>query len=201
MNVPVLSSLYLAPLEYYAVLAAQDSVVIDLHEHFVKQTWRNRCRIAGPNGLQDLVIPVEKYANHTPAKDIRMSYHEQWQRLHWRSIKTAYGNSAFFEFYADYFSPFYEARKTELLSDFNREILELTLRLLKINCSISYSENFIETADADYREKISPKSHVLFSAVPRYAQVFEERHGFQQNLSVIDLLCCAGPESGRLLKG
>lgn len=198
--IPVLSSLYLGPVRYFRVLQESPAVIIDLHEHYLKQTWRNRCRIAGPNGLQDLIVPVEKYANHTPAGEIRISYREPWQRSHWRSIRTAYGNSPYFEFYADHFAPFYGDRKPERLHEWNMALLQICLRLLKLNCTVNCSSNYAGPAGADdLRETISPKKPADAVTFHPYPQVFAERHGFVPDLSVIDLLCCTGPDAQNYL--
>ncbi len=180
-----------------------DELLIDQHEHYLKQTWRNRTRIAGPNGVQDLVIPVHA-PNHTKMCDVKINYSESWQRQHWQSIRSAYGNSPFFNFYADYFSPFYASKKWENLLEYNIELLKLTLRLLKIQKAIILSAEFIPSTEnrADYRSLISPKVSLKKDPTfnpKRYLQIFEERHGFVSNLSIIDLLCCVGPGSGDIL--
>lgn len=201
----LLPTTYLGPIQFYARLAAGVPVMIEQHEHYVKQTWRNRCRIGGPNGLQDLVVPVEHYANHTPVNAIRISYREPWQRTHWRSIEAAYGNSPFWEFYAPYYRPFYETPQFELLVELNRALLETTLRVLKLAPVITYTDCYTAAPGGytDLRILISPRQPLTadeaFISEP-YTQVFDERFGFRENLSVLDLLCCAGPESLPLLQ-
>jgi hypothetical protein len=181
-----------------------DKIIIEQHEHYIKQTWRNRCRIAAANGVQDLVIPVHLSGNHTPMNEVRIDYDGIWQRQHWQSIRSAYGNSPFFEFYADYFSPFYEKNNWDKLIDFNSEIFSVTMKLLKINPEFSFTTEYIP-ADENYidnRNSISPKKSIEEDPdfmVKRYVQVFEERHGFIPNLSIIDLLCCCGPTSSEIL--
>jgi hypothetical protein len=194
----ILSSAYLGPVQWYAAFLNNDAT-IEQHEHYVKQTWRNRMRIAGPNGVQDLIIPVHA-RNHTPLHEVTINYTEAWQRQHWQSIRSAYGNSPFFEFYADHFSPFYERKHCEKLLDYNTELLALTLRLLKQKKEIVFTNEFIPSPEntTDLRSHISPKENATF--IPkRYLQVFEERHGFIPNLSIIDLLCCVGPASVEIL--
>lgn len=199
LNAILLSSSYLGPVEWYAAFLSHDAT-IERYEHYVKQTWRNRARIAGPNGVQDLVIPVHA-RNHTPMHEVTINYTEAWQRQHWQSIRSAYGNSPFFDFYADHFSPFYEKRNWEKLLDYNTELLALTLRLLKQKQEIVFTNEFIAspTGAIDLRSLISPKENSSF-APKRYLQVFEERHGFIPNLSIIDLLCCTGPDSSEILR-
>lgn len=190
----ILASAYLGPVEWYAAFRNHDAT-IERHEHYVKQTWRNRTRIAGPNGVQDLVIPVHA-RNHTPMHEVTINYTEAWQRQHWQSIRSAYGNSPFFDFYADHFSPFYEKKNWEKLLDYNTELLALTLRLLKQKKEIAFTSEFTASSNEvlDFRSTISPKENSSFIA-KRYLQVFEDRHGFIPNLSIIDLLCCTGPGS------
>ena len=98
----VLSSLYLAPIEYYSKIYRAEKVVIDIYEHFQKQSYRNRCNILGANGLTALSIPVEKSsAAKRPMKDTRIADHGNWRHLHWNAIVSAYNSTPFFEYYAD----------------------------------------------------------------------------------------------------
>ena len=212
----ILASVYLGPIQWYSKLLQHDEIVIEQHEHYIKQTWRNRMRIVGPNarpndsvgrGVQDLVIPVH-FRNHMPMNEVTINYDEAWQRQHWQSIRSAYGNSPFFDFYADYFSPFYEKNSShpEKLVDYNDELLKLTLRLLKSDKKIIPSNEFIESPEncSDFRSLISPKIPIEEDPSfisKRYLQVFEDRHGFIPNLSIIDLLCCVGPASKEILFG
>ena len=104
----LLSSAYLAPVQYYTKLYAYAEAYVEAYEHYVKQTYRNRCLIASPSGVQALTIPVVKPASDKcPMKDIRISDHGNWRHLHWNALETAYRNSPFFEYYADDFLPFY----------------------------------------------------------------------------------------------
>ncbi len=200
----ILPCVYLGPIQWYSKLLLHPEILIDQHENYVKQTWRNRCRIVGANGIQDLVIPIHLAGNHTPMNDVKINYDGIWQRQHWQSIRSAYGNSPFFDFYADYFSPFYESTRWENLIDYNSEILSITIRLLKLDVKISLTDEYFDAKDnaTDFRKIISPKKTIEedsdFSP-KRYVQVFEERHGFIPNLSVIDLLCCCGSASKEII--
>ena len=200
----IFSTTYLGPISWYRKLLASTEVVLEHHEHYIKQTFRNRCRIAGPNGIQNLIIPVHKIENHTPINQITIDYDGNWQRQHWQSIRSAYGNSPFFDFYADYFSSFYENKKWEKLIDFNNELLKLTLKLLKCEKEIIFTKEFFpqyENAN-DLRNYFSSEAYEKNLAdEKRYLQVFEDRHGFIPGLSIIDLLCCCGPESKKYLSG
>lgn len=179
-----LPTAYFAPVSYYVALAAADSVVVDQHEHYVKQTWRNRCRIAMPSGPQDLVIPVVASTNHTPIRDIRLSDHGNWRHHHWSALRTAYGKSPFFEYYADDFAPFYLERRFEFLFDFNWALCELVCALIDIETPVTRSDSYLA---ADFPSR--PET------MPPYYQVFAPRLGFLPDLSVADLLFNMGPEA------
>lgn len=183
----VLPTAYLAPVSYYLALASADSVVIDQYEHYVKQTWRNRCRIAMPGGPQDLVIPVVAPANHTPIRDIRLSDHGNWRHHHWNALQTAYGKSPFFEYYADDFAPFYLERRYEFLLDFNDALCQLVCALIDLDIPVIRSSQFLA---ADFPAL----------PTPTYYQVFAQRLGFQPDLSVADLLFNMGPEALLVLR-
>ena len=191
---------YLPPIHYFTALKQnQGDMLLEMHEHFPKQTYRNRASIHSPNGKLDLIVPVERGAAvHRPIKDVRISYEFNWQRIHWLSLQTSYRSSAFFEFYEDDFAPFYE-KKWEFLVDYNQELLELINRLLKLNFSFTPTTEYklVET-EFDFRTAIHPKKESLFSMKPYY-QVFEDRNGFIENLSIIDLLFNQGPQSTHYL--
>ena len=197
----ILPSVYLGPISWYWKLFSADEILIEQHEHYHKQTFRNRCRIVGANGIQDLVIPVHA-ENHTPMHDVRIEYDGNWQRQHWQSIRSAYGNSPFFNFYADYFSPFYHNRKWEKLIDFNLELFFVTMKIMKAEKKINFTEEYFQLYENanDFRKSAEPKIEIDFVS-KKYLQVFQERHGFISNPSIIDLLCCCGPDSkNHLLK-
>lgn len=153
----------------------------------------------GPNGMQELSIPVHLQGNHTPMHEVRISYESRWQQQHWGAIRSAYGQSPFFAFYADYFSPFYDSKKREYLCEYNDAILGLTLRLLKTEKAIASTTAFFPYTENDLRLKFSPKKNTPFSLSRPYIQVFSDRHGFVPDLSIIDLLCCAGPAAKEYL--
>lgn len=198
----LLSTAYFPSQSWFRAFLQEENPVIDMHEHYRKQSWRNRCRIIGPNGIQDLSIPVHLDGNHTPVQNVRIDYSEKWQQRHWGAIEAAYGQSAFFDFYADYFHPFYSQKKWERLIDFNAEILNLILRLTKIKCEWNYSTEFNPYPENDFRLIISPKLKTPESLLTdrSYIQVFQERHGFVKDLSMLDLLCCTGPQASEFFQ-
>ena len=168
----VLPSYYLAPISYYAQLAQCEEYCIDTDEAYRKQTLRNRCYIASPNGPLALTIPVVKFVPyHTPMRDIRISDHGNWRHLHWNALKSSYGRTPFFEFYSDEIAPFYE-KKYEFLIDFNHVLQEKMCELIDITSLPAKGGRQMP-----------------------YYQLFSDRHGFMADLSFVDLLFNMGPES------
>ena len=194
----ILSTAYLASVEYYIQMYNSERVIIEKQCHYTKQTYRNRCVIASANGLQTLSIPIVKPdSSGCCTKDIRIAEHGNWQHLHWNAIVSAYNSTPFFEYYEDDFRPFYE-KEPEFLFDFNQELMKLVCSLLDISPSLSYSSQFITDVkpdQLDLREVIHPKKEPFAKEFKPYYQVFENRFGFQSNLSIIDLLFNMGPEA------
>ncbi len=195
----IIPAFYLPPIPYFsAILADPSPLLIEQHEHYPKQTYRNRATIYSANGKLDLIVPVQRGSNgHTQMKDVRISYEADWQRLHWMSLQTAYRSSAYFEYYEDDFAPFYHQRY-EWLLDYNATQLELLLRLLKIERRVvtrteSYRTDYAE--NKDLRASIHPKRNHLTHPPKPYYQVFESKHGFLSGLSIVDLLFNQGPQS------
>jgi hypothetical protein len=171
---------------------------MEVHEHFVKQTIRNRCHILSPNGIQTLIVPVDHHNRfRTPLKDLRIANEQAWQRQHWRSLCAAYQRSAFFEFYQDDLVPFYE-KKQEFLMDFNSELLMMILSMLSVRVTQSKTEKFElpdENNASDFRfmsDISNPDSSGDFKIYP---QVFGYKDGFVPGLSIVDLLFNMGPAS------
>ena len=200
-NKVLLSTTYFGPVQWYQKLYRAEHVTIEQWESFQKQTYRNRCLIATTQGIQALTVPVEKPANGGNCiKDLRISDHGNWRHLHWNALQSAYGESPFFEYYQDDIQPFYEERWTYLL-DFNEAIRQKMCDLIDFEPQLSYSTEFIvdskTIAADDYRTTINPKHPSQddeFETKPYY-QVYQSKHGFLKNLSVIDLLFNMGPES------
>lgn len=225
---------YFGPVQWYQKLHRHQTVFIEQHDSYSKQTYRNRCVIATANGRQALTVPVERNANifDTTAadtsdattdtcascNDIRISDHGNWRHLHWHALMSAYSETPFFEYYADDIRPFFEQR-WERLYDFDMAICRRMCKLLDICPDIRLTTEYVRPAAPqtspsaapallsapcfpslgvlDLRDTINPK-HPLPDAdfLPRrYYQVFERKHGFQLNLSILDLLFNMGPES------
>ena len=196
----LLPTAYLPPVQYYSKLIAHPEIIVEHFEHFPKQTYRNRTYIYSPNGMQLLVVPLNSRSERTITKDIRISYNDPWQNLHWRSIEAAYRRSPYFEYYEDDLTPFYTEKKFEFLIDLNMAMIEFINSLLKIKmaCSptSSYEKNYEDIIDL--RTAISPKEELSADTsfkIKEYSQVFDNKHGFIPNLSIIDLLFNHGPRS------
>ncbi|HET9570421.1 MAG TPA: WbqC family protein [Bacteroidales bacterium] len=203
MHTTLLSTAYLAPVQYYWHWRRSDLIFVEACEHYVKQTWRNRCMIGTANGPMVLSLPVEGNSDKTFIKDVRLSSHGNWQHLHWNGIKSAYNSSPFFEYYQDDLRPFFE-KKPNFLFDFNEGIREKILELLNIETpselTIAYApEGKVPNDWIDLRNIIHPKKMTALvdpEFLPKpYYQVFDRKFGFQPNLSILDLLFNMGPEA------
>ena len=196
----LLSSTYFGPVQWYQKLNRYDTCLIEQHDHFVKQTYRNRCVIAATNGLQTLSIPVEKFEGaKCEMRDVRISDHANWRHQHWYALQSAYGESPFFEYYEDDIRPFFE-RKWDFLYDFNWEITLKMCELIDIMPCMRRTDSYeLEPLEGviDFRETIRPKHPGRDDEFkPRtYYQVYQQKYGFQPNLSVLDLLFNQGNES------
>ncbi|HNZ81080.1 MAG TPA: WbqC family protein [Bacteroidales bacterium] len=203
MSVVLLSTAYLAPVSYYVLLARAGKVVIEQHENYQKQSYRNRCLIAAANGPMVLSIPVKKtLAGKNSIRDIQLSGHGNWQHMHWNSLVSAYASSPYFAFYRDDIRPFYE-KKYKYLFDFNEALREEICALLNLEPRLEYSKSYTtgpETEILDYRELIHPKKQRPEELLPGpYVQVFDRKFGFLPDLSVLDLLFNTGPEASLFL--
>lgn len=185
---------YLPPVSWFSVFLDQDSeVIFEQYENFPKQTYRNRANIYGANGKLSLIIPIHHNGKRA-MKDIEISYSENWQHLHWKSIKTAYQSSPYFEFYEDKLKQIFDSEEKSLIK-FNLRALEIILNLLKTEKAYSLNEEYIgDPAEVNYREKFSAKQPTEFE-MEEYYQTFSDKLGFLPDLSIIDLLCNKGPES------
>ena len=205
MKTAILSSAYFAPVQWYQKLNRYENIVIEQHDNFIKQTYRNRCVIATTQGLQALTIPVERPSDvrldKTQLKDICISDHGNWRHLHWKALLSAYGESPFFEYYADDIHPFFE-KKWKYLLDFNMEINQKMMELLDIeksslSLSNEYSSYEGDSDTVDFREVIRPKhpGEDKEWQPKKYYQVYQQKFGFQPNLSILDLLFNEGNEA------
>ena len=197
----VLSSLYAGNLMYYSVLSKSSKVYIDGFENFQKQSYRNRCVISSPNGPLKLIIPIIRISKNI-VKDVKIDNHQNWRKIHWKSLESSYRSSPYFEFYEDEFKPLYLEKKIEYLLDFNQQINLVLLRCLNIDTEIIFSDSYIEKGGKinDFREIIHPSSKLTETVKKmKYSQVFQESQDFIYNLGVFDLLFNQGPLAKQLL--
>lgn len=198
-NRVLLSTTYFGPIQWYQKLYRAEHVIIEQWESFQKQTYRNRCLIATTNGIQALTVPVE-HSDSQLIKDIRLSDHGNWRRLHWNALQSAYGESPFFEYYQDDIRPFFEKRWVYLL-DFNEAIRQKMCELIDIQPEVTYNTGYMADSESqdmdDFRSAINPKHPIQDDDFETkcYYQVYQMKHGFLSNLSVLDLLFNMGPES------
>lgn len=204
MSQALLSSAYFGPVQWFQKLHRYDRCLIERYDNYVKQTYRNRCVIAATGGPQTLTVPIERYdGSKCLMRDIRISDHGAWRHVHWNAIVSSYGESPFFDYYADDILPFFE-RRWKYLYDFNLDITHTVCSLLDIRPVIEPTSDYIRTEDVaadDFRDAIRPK-HPLPDAAfePRpYYQVYSRKHGFLPNLSILDLLFNEGSEGIFLL--
>ncbi len=198
----VLGSVYAGCLDYYASILNHEEVIIDVYEHFQKQSYRNRCVIAGANGPLNLIVPIIRKSK-TALKDVQIDHSQQWRKMHWKSLESAYRTSPYFEYYEHEFEPIYK-KEIEFLLDFNIEIQDVVFRCLQLEHKIKYSSAYISESDdlVDLRKKIHPKKEVTsFLKIQNYPQVFDDRMPFLPNLSVLDVLFNEGPMALKMLRG
>lgn len=202
-----LSTAYLGNIQYFSKFVAAEKIYIEKYENYIKQSFRNRCEILAANGKLALVVPVEHSdGNKITIHDVRISYAQDWQKQHWRALTAAYGSSPFFEYYCDDLIGFYE-NKEKFLFDFNIKTTQKILDLMGINKQILFTDKyktFDKNFEFDHRQNITPKMQVIkhdktFFA-QQYYQVFAQKFGFIQNLSIVDLLFNEGPNAADELK-
>ena len=193
-------------------LAGAVSNAIDTGERYVKQTFRNHCLIATANGIQKLTVPVA--VDHHPAltSEVRLSDHGKWRSEHWNALCSAYGESPFFDYYADDFRPFFERHDWEMLVDFNQAIVMKVVELIEptpnpsrrdgrlntlVNNNTLVTNNTLVNNDSNVEanQTTLPLGGVGGGLIIPYWQVYQQRHGFLPDLSILDLLFCMGPEA------
>jgi len=179
---------YFPPISHYIAMIKADLVTFEMEDNFQKQTNRNRMYIYSPNGVQLLNVPVKHGINkHQKYKDVRIENDFSWQKNHFKSLEAAYRTSPFFEYFEDDFRPLFE-KKHEFIMDLNLEIFALVNSSLGIKIEAQKTaEYFHEVTDyTDYRSLVNGKKDT--TQIEEYTQVFNEKHGFINNLSILDLL-------------
>jgi len=197
----LLSSHYFPCITYFACLVNSNRSIIDFGEYFVKQSYRNRCLIYSANGVLPLSIPVEKKGK-TYMTDVGIDTNSDWKTLHWRAISSAYNSSPFFEFYSDDLKKIFFTKHNSLI-EFNNSLLLHICKEIGMSKKLETNSTYLEAmyTDTDLRTTLNPKSKCdIVIELPRYIQIFESKHGYIENLSILDLLFHEGPETHNYLK-
>ena len=191
---------YLPSLEYFCTLLQHDEIVIEAHEYFEKQSYRNRCIIQTTNKIDTLTVPVQNGNKKVLIRDLKIDYSQDWTRRHWGAIYSGYGKSPFFEYYSEYFKKIVD-KKPDFLFDLNLELLTICLKLLRLEKNIIFTKNYEKVVDNDFRGQIHPKrsfeDNKIYKPVS-YRQNFGNK--FEPDLSILDLLFCQGNQSLSVLK-
>lgn len=198
-NKILLPIFYLPPISWFSVfMNPENEISFEQFENFPKQTYRNRTAIYGANGKLALIVPI-KHTGKREFKDTEISYVEDWQKLHWKSIKTAYQSTPYFEYYEDKLKTIFE-EKVNSLMEFNLKTLGIILAILKTGKKYELTTEYFRNPDAeDFREKFSAKSESEYE-MPEYYQSFSDKNGFIKDLSILDLICNIGPETLTYIK-
>lgn len=193
---------YFPPLTFFITLYRESYVYLDVYETYRKMSFRNRCLIAGAEGIISLSVPLRDGRNQQlQVNEVLISKTENWQARHFKSIRSAYNRSPFFEYYQDELAVIYQ-KPFARLAEWNLHCLNWLKEKLEWPAEIRMTETavpFRASGWDDHRNRVLPKNYDLWNPV-KYRQVFEERTGFFPNLSILDLLFNTGKEAGELLR-
>ncbi|ALJ06266.1 hypothetical protein APS56_14475 [Pseudalgibacter alginicilyticus] len=187
---------YCADIAHFVALTQANKLVFETNDNFIKQTYRTRTYIYAANGKLLLNIPVvHSQKKRQKYKDVKISNDYKWQELHWKSLLSAYRTSPFFEYYEDELRPLFKT-KADFILDFNFKCFETICECLQLDLNISKTETFEKTVKnkADYRYLVNAKKE-HFQPFEFYTQVFNNKHGYINNLSILDLLFNEGPNA------
>ena len=192
---------YFAPISQYSEIINTDEVIFEVHDNFQKQSYRNRCYIFNTNGKQLLNIPVKhpNSSSRKQTKDTLIENATNWQDQHFKSLKTAYRNSPFFEFYVDDLAHIFEKKYT-YLQDINIDTFLFVSEALQISSNFKKTSSYTEVLESnDFRNLAAIKTQPK-NLVEPYIQMFDNKHGFLPNLSILDLLFMEGPNAVSFLE-
>jgi hypothetical protein len=191
----LIDSQYFGTINYIKISFQKSNNIIEQYESYQKMSFRNRCMVAGSNGVVNLSVPLEKGRGQKELmKDVRISHSDNWQVQHWRTIESCYSRAPFFEFYRDGVFSLLQKKETFLL-DQNMAILEWLGKVFKYKGSVSLTTSYLREYPStvkDLRGQFLPKNYAVEPFDLKYVQVFEDRIGFKPNLSILDLLFCHG---------
>ncbi len=201
---PLLSAFYFGSVEHYALMARSEHILIDVGEHYERQSYRNRTGIIGPNGRQDLLVSIDRRSGEKmPMRTVGLSYAEPWNLQHVQAIRSAYGQTPWFIHYMPDVEELLLKRYDKLI-DLDLATMRMALKWLRLPVEIDMQEAFVEdlTGLTDHRNDLHPKKllPLRVKAVPNYTQVFADRHGFVGRLSILDLVMNTGPDAGAILR-
>jgi hypothetical protein len=193
---------YLPPIAYFTTVQPASEIILERHEHYIKQSYRNRACIKAAHGRENLIIPLTAKHGKVMITDVKIDHTQKWLNNHWRTVRSAYNNAPFYEYYADDLEKVLFQRFT-FLYDLNVQLLSMCLRWLKWNVPVKESLSYEKTpapSVIDSRSLINPKKTDLlqdfFTPTP-YTQVFGST--FEENLSLIDLVFCVGPSAATIV--
>jgi len=199
MNI-LIQPTYFPSISHFVAMAQAETITFEMDDNFQKQTNRNRMYIYSPNGIQLLNVPVKHSKEiHQKTKDVRIETAFDWQKQHFKSLDAAYRSSPFFEYFEDDIRPIFE-KKHDFLIDLNFEAMEIVTKCLGLPFNFQKTTEFFREADGldDFRNLANGKKDTL--VFEPYTQVFEEKHGFLNNLSILDLLFNEGRYAVEYLK-
>ena len=199
----IIENQYFSPICLFSALMGCTHIIFEQYDVHQKMTFRNRCIIAGANGPIALSIPLEGGRNQKkPGRDLRISQRYNWQDQHWKSIQSSYSKAPWFEYYSEELESFYRTPYQNLfdwnLDIFKWLILKLEIKIL-ISVTDSYKKNYSKEEYIDLRNQVLPRNYHLIPG-PEYHQVFMDRIGFINNISILDLLLCKGKLAAGCLK-
>lgn len=200
----IFNSTLFGPVQYYAHLANEKEVLIETSCYYERKSYRNRYSILGATGVISLSVPIEKRDKKCFTKDVKISYDNDWQHQHWKSIESAYNSSPYFLYYKDELHELIFKRWEKLL-EFNNATTKWIMECIDIDTNISFTKEYhtVKENDFDTRELILPKNNCnndkFFHSIP-YRQIFNIEKEFVKNLSILDLLFNKGPEALLILK-
>jgi hypothetical protein len=181
---------YFPSISHFVAMAQSEKIVFEMEDNFQKQTNRNRTYIYSPNGIQLLNIPVKHSKEiHQKTKDVKIETDFDWQKQHFKSLEAGYRSSPFFEYFEDEIRPVFEKKYTFLV-DLNFEAMTIVSKCLRMKFEYETTTEYFREVDSttilDFRTLADGKKDD--SQFETYTQVFEEKHGFLNNLSILDLL-------------
>ena len=190
----IFSTAYFPCISYMAAFLKEENPVIEIHDTYQKQTYRNRCKVLTSNGVQTLSVPVKKiHGEHIETSDALISYDDPWQQIHRRCLESAYKSSPYFEHYYSYLYPVFKSRP-ERLVELNDMIMVVLLKILKASKPIVHTEAYEKEAPSDFRNLFNSKQQPDNQTIKPYYQVFNYKFDFTPDLSILDLLFNEGPE-------